>query len=64
MKDLLVLLLVAIISVGLLTSSFVLGAIDGCADAGYDTFVLDGHGIYCQSSFESANPVYFERQDL
>lgn len=57
-------ILITAIALALLFTSFMLGAADGCADAGYDTFAIGEYGVYClnQSYFEPMDePVYTER---
>lgn len=48
--------LITLLVISLFFLSFALGAMDGCADAGFDTFAVGEGGIYCLNS-----GVFFER---
>lgn len=55
MKKLILSTLLAIIVISLFFASFALGAMDGCADAGYDTFAVGEYGVYCLHSEQLRN---------
>lgn len=51
MKKIILSVLVTVFVILLFFTSFALGVMDGCQDAGFNTFAVGKHGIYC---FDSA----------
>lgn len=55
MKNIIFSIFLTLLIVGLFFTSFALGAMDGCADAGYDTFAIGEYGVYCLHSEQLRN---------
>lgn len=66
MKRILLSVLVTLLVLSLFFTSFVLGAMDGCEDAGFDTFAVGVDGIFCinKTSFKQIAPPSYIIGDL